>query len=220
MRTINSSIVTQLESGAIRPFGLLQIAPSGTDYYYTDCDVPVVVGSDIYTPRGMEVGNVGYSASTIVDSASIKLDNVDDTLTSEFVGGAPQGTDAIVSLILLSNIYEVVVEPVKCFEGVIDEWSLSEGNIDITVAHKLTRWNKKTLNRHQSSCRFRFKSTACGYSGGFSKCDGSYVQCTARSNTANFGGFVYLPELERKEIYWGQNWHAPVWNAWNGRWSY
>jgi phage-related protein len=38
-------------------------------------------------------------------------------------------------------------------------------------------------------CRWRFKSTECGYSGGETTCDKTLAQCRLRSNSARFGGF-------------------------------
>jgi phage-related protein len=38
-------------------------------------------------------------------------------------------------------------------------------------------------------CRWTFKSTECGYSGGLTTCDKTLTQCRLRSNSARFGGF-------------------------------
>lgn len=38
-------------------------------------------------------------------------------------------------------------------------------------------------------CRWRFKSTECGYAGGITTCDKSLANCRARANSARFGGF-------------------------------
>jgi len=38
-------------------------------------------------------------------------------------------------------------------------------------------------------CRWKFKSTECGYSGGESACDKSLTRCRALTNSPRFGGF-------------------------------
>lgn len=204
MRTINSQIISELQSGSYIPFVLVHISLDGTDFYFTDCDIPIPESGNLYQPRGMEMGEIDYSLGTIVDSATITIDNTDDVLTSSFVGGTPQGNNMTISFVCLDSDYKVVVGAIEAYPGEIDEWSLLEGKIEITIVHKLLRWNRITLNRHQSSCRFIFKGAACSYSGGGSWCDGSYARCAALGNTANFGGFRWLPSIEQKDFWWGR----------------
>jgi len=206
MRSIDSSIMAQLESGELRPFGLLHMNIDSTDFYFTDCDVPIVMGGNRYEPRGIDIGNISYSLSRIVDQATLSLDNLDDYLTTEFVGGTPQGSEVVVSMVVLDSDYAVVAsQAVTLFQGEIGAWNMVEGKIDITITNQFAQWNQRTLNNHSPSCRWKvFKGTECTYSGGETWCDRSYTRCVALSNQANFGGFRWLPSIENKKIWWGQ----------------
>jgi len=90
------------------------------------------------------------------------------------------------------------------FKGFVDEWSLVEDRISITVTNQFTRWTQKTLMLHSASCRWKqFKGDECGYTGGAASCNRTYVQCGIYNNTSNFGGFRFLPSVEDKQIWWG-----------------
>jgi hypothetical protein len=42
-------------------------------------------------------------------------------------------------------------------------------------------------------CRFKFKDSDCGYSGGETTCNKTMTDCLARNNESNFGGFPAIP---------------------------
>jgi len=90
-------------------------------------------------------------------------------------------------------------------QGEIDSWSLTEEAVRITVSDELVRWSQRTLSTYSPSCRWKkFKGTECKYSGSETWCDRSYDRCSALGNTDNYGGFRWLPSLEKKIIWWGQ----------------
>ncbi len=90
------------------------------------------------------------------------------------------------------------------FKGEIGQWSMTEDEISFNIVSKLAHWNQRTLYRHPANCRWRvFAQFPCNYSGSEISCDRSYTRCLELSNTANFGGFRFLPYLENKDILWG-----------------
>lgn len=208
MRTIDSSIITQMGSGAVRPFLLLEMNIDGTHYYYTDCDVPIAVSGCTYTPRGFKLEPIRYSMNDYVDSMRFATDNLDDTFTSAFVGGTPHKGLVKLSMAVFDTaaVPSIIDVPVPLFEGIIDEWSLNESEVSITVSSLLVTWNNRTLAKHSSSCRWKqFKGRECGYRGTETWCDRSYTRCAALGNQANFGGFRWLPSIADKEVWWGRN---------------
>ncbi|MHC4265976.1 MAG: hypothetical protein ACYSUK_08595, partial [Planctomycetota bacterium] len=91
MRTINASILAELEAAELRPFILLSWTIGGTTYRYTDCDTPIHL-TNTYNPLGFKFSNVRYSLSKIVDKVDIEIDNLDSAQTAIFVDGTPQGS--------------------------------------------------------------------------------------------------------------------------------
>ncbi len=177
---------------------------------FKDHDVSWMLGegakATLYHPRGFEFQTISYSTAQIVDRCRITLDNLDDMFTNTFVGGTPQGSSVTLSIILLNDSYKVIVEPVMLFQGFIDSWQIQqEGELELTVTSLFSRWKQRTLQRQSSSCRWKqFKGPECGYSGNADWCDRTYARCSALDNTANFGGFRWLPDIQDKAIWWGR----------------
>jgi len=205
MRTINASILAELQSEQLRPFLLLSWTIDGTTYRYTDCDVPIHL-TNTYNPLGFKFSNVRYSLSNIVDKVDIEIDNLDAVQTAIFVDGTPQGSDVVLSLVVLdANLKIVNASAVTLFEGEIDSWKLNERSLDVTVTSIFYNWSQRTLSKHSPSCRWKeFKSTECNYAGVGTWCDRTYTRCAALTNSTNFGGFRWLPSIVDKEIWWGR----------------
>jgi hypothetical protein len=206
MRDIDANILAELAKQELRPFLLLDLAIGGSHYRYTDCDVPLYIEDDTYEPRGFSFTRIGYSSETIVDSVDISVDNLDQVLTSLFVGGTPQAETVILSLVVLDSSYEIVgATSAIVFQGRIDAWDLDEVTCSITVTSLFSQWSQHTLAKYSASCRWKqFKGAECGYSGGETWCDRTYARCQALGNTDNFGGFRWLPSIVDKEIWWGR----------------
>jgi len=206
MRSINSTILAQLEANELRPFYLLDMEIESTHYRYTDCDVPIAYDGNTYGPRPFTFDPITYSAGTIVNRARIKIDNLDSTFTAIFVGSTVQGSNVDLDLIVVDANGSVLgPATVKIFEGIIDSWQLDETQVSIDITSILNRWTQKTIMLHPSSCRWKkFKGTECGYTGSATWCDRSYARCKALGNTANFGGNRWLPSIVDKELWWGR----------------
>lgn len=205
MRTINASILAQLESNELRPFILLSWVIGGTTYRYTDCDIPIHL-TNTYNPLGFKFSNIKYSLTNIVDKIDIEIDNLDSAQTAIFVDGTPQGSDVVVSTVVLDASLNVVnSSAVTIFQGEIDSWKLTERALAVTVTSIFYNWSQRTLSKHAPSCRWKqFKSTECDYAGGSTWCDRTRARCVILSNSTNYGGFRWLPSIVDKEIWWGR----------------
>jgi len=205
MRTINASILTQLQSEELKPFYLLSWTIDGTTFRYTDCDVPIYLTNN-YVPLGFKFANIRYSINNIVDKVDIEVDNLDQAQTAIFVGGTPQGSDVTLSIVVLDADLNIVnSSAVTLFEGEIDEWVLNERRLSVTVTSIFYNWGQRTLSKHSPSCRWKaFKSTECDYAGASTWCDRTYARCVALANTTNYGGFRWLPSIVDREIWWGR----------------
>ena len=208
MRQIDPGIITAIQTGQIKPFICIKITLAEYDpdhvYAYTTCDVPIYISGVEYQPRGITPGEISYSMGQIVDQANLTIDNLDDEMTSDFVGATPQGNEIVIYGVYLDSTNQIIGTPATLFIGEIDEWNMSEGVLDITISNQFSQWNQVTLSQHSSSCRWKkFKGTECGYVGVETVCDRTWQTCDGFSNTANFGGFRFLPYLERTTLFWG-----------------
>jgi phage-related protein len=83
------------------------------------------------------------------------------------------------------------------FRGYVTGVSAKEGNIQLEIAERYHDWsmplNKRTFSK---ICNFVFKDSRCGYSGSETFCDKTLPSCQGFGNSANFGGFPDLPDLQ------------------------
>lgn len=205
MRNIAAGVLSKLEENQITAFVLFYLNLSSA-HYYTSCDVPLVHDGHRYEPRALEIDAVSYGNNEIVDMVTVRIDNVLNDLTLEFINGEQQGQAAGLSLIVLDDDLSVIGTVPVFSSGEIDSWSMeADDRISITISSQLAGWNRKTLSRHSSSCRWKvLGGTMCGYAGTETQCDRSYTRCLELGNQANFGGFRFLPSIEGKEIWWGK----------------
>ena len=213
MKAINASIQTQMESGQLVPFNILDMDIDSTHYRYTNCEIPLVVNSVRYESRDFKVGDIVTSNGLIIEQMQLDLWHLDadqdqdevSALTSVFVGGTPQGSSVLYATVLLnaSTFKPLGDTYFTLFNGILGQWSLTEDTLSITVNSLLDQWSQRTLSLHPPSCRWKvFKGTECGYSGAETQCDRSYTRCTELSNTDNFGGFRWLPSIIDKTFKW------------------
>lgn len=142
------------------------------------------------------------SATGEVSEFAIKVSNVNN-----IIGNIVKTYDAYVK----NNGFE----PIKATISVVNNKNLTDPSPEIqhkttllkpTIAHEsvifklggVNAYNKTVHNRmFRNSCRFKFKSVQCGYTGGASSCDKTYATCVNLNNEYRYGGF---PTIGNKGI--------------------
>jgi hypothetical protein len=195
--------------------------------------VPLFVSSGIsagiYQSRGFKIDSIQYSQNRIVDNIRLEIDNLDSVMTGIFLTGNIQGENLILGLGLLkenesaylldttgSPILSMSGQPIQevsamhgiatLFIGDSDAWDLDEERLKLTAVSVMNAWSQETLNLHSASCRWKaFKNVAtCKYAGAETWCDRTYTRCETLGNTANYGGFRWLPSIVDKVLWWGK----------------
>lgn len=204
MKSLPSSLLDTFKSGYFRYAHLLEINISPA-LYYTTLDIPITFGGNTYTPRGFEVENIIQSSKPSVDSITLNIDNIDGALTPYLED--MRGKTLSIKLVALDGNGEVIGgTAVIVFNGVVNSIEQTPSEVSITADDIFLFWKKKTPKRiHQATCPWTFKdANTCKYSGAETWCDQSFERCQALGNTANFGGFRFLPALKDKKIWWGR----------------
>lgn len=211
MRDIAADMLAQYRSNELTTIWLFEFEVSDTWYRYNSMDVPfyfdgTLSGTTIsgnFLPLGFQFEEILYTMNQVVDSATITVDNLDSVMTALFVGSTVQDGDAkLYGGVITSS--GTILGIVEVFEGKIDSFDIDETELRLVVASPFAQWSSTSYGLHSSSCRWKvFTGTECAYAGGENWCDRSYTRCTALGNTANFGGFRYLPDLQNKTIWWG-----------------
>ena len=209
-RIITSDIIEEYQAKKLSPFFLIEFEDiDGDKHKYTSLDVSQFISasaspSGTFDPLGFKFENITYSMGQIVDDATIRIDNLDQVMTSFFVGTDIQEQDATIWAGVLNVSGGIIAEPFMLFTGEIDSFTIDESELLLMIASPFSKWSHKSHGKHSSSCRWKvFKGTECQYSDGQTWCDRSYSRCEVLNNTIHFGGFKYLPDIENKTIHWG-----------------
>lgn len=180
---------------------------------YTSLDVPLSYDSKSWLPRRFEFGAAETSMGEEIDKMDLSLDNVDHSLTELF-------HEHIVRRKLVWLWYVGLSRPATIigvqliFNGSIDQVEIDHNEVKIDVMSALAYWRKKVPGRiYQATCPWIFekslaatdirKGKYCRYSGAGLSCNQTYKRCTTLGNTANFGGFRFLPWLLNRTFPWG-----------------
>lgn len=211
MKNIAEDIQNLLEELQVIEFQSVEFSVGSQDFYFNSSEIPLLVdGSNLYDSRAFSQITGKYSSRSVVDSISIKIDNADDYLTPFFIADEPEGSQMIIRRFWLqrsenSGYYQFAADPIIIFDGSIDSWTSSDGEISIKVKSEFNQWNQITLRIQSSSCPWKvFKGTECQYAGGETWCDRTYTRCVALANTANFGGDRWVASIIDKVIWWGR----------------
>jgi len=123
MRDIPQEILDLLAGSMVRPFYLLHFEIDGTPYRYTDCDVPIVYGGNVYSPRSFKAPAIEATLDQTVSKLKVDLDNVDQILMIPFVGGDAAGSQIDMRLVYLDSSYQLVSN----ITGPIGRWIIKQG---------------------------------------------------------------------------------------------
>lgn len=207
-RNITSDVITALQQSEITTCYLFEFTDGSNDYRYTDLDVPIMVATDgtaelLFDPIGFKFESINYSMGQVVDDAVIRIDNLNEVMTALFGENDLRGNKASIWLCVLDDDADVIGTAL-IFSGKIDAHNFDEEALRLTITSIFTEWHQSSYGKYSALCRWKvFKGVECQYVGDRVCNDRSYKTCEQLGNTAHFGGFKWLPDLENKTIWWG-----------------
>ncbi len=208
-RGLSQQILDELSGNEMFPFYAFEFTDGSNDYKYTTLDVPIQLdvsgGPDgLYIPLGFKFESINFTLTNVMDDCTIVIDDIDGVLKSIIVANDIRENKASIYFGLLDTD-DSLLGSVLMFTGEIDSNDVDETEVRMVIGSIFTRWTNESFSRHPSSCRWKvFGGIECTYSGTETHCDRSYTRCkTLDDNTANFGGFRWLPSIENKKFQWG-----------------
>ena len=167
---------------------------------YSTFDIDMYYEGDLYKSGDIRDGGIQFSSGLSVDRAKVEIENLTRRMSSSLLNNDQLNRDVTIYVGAIKTDYQIY-DLIPMFRGKITGWQVSKQIGHIDGAGVMARWRRRTLRKAQSVCPWPFKSTECGYSGSEGYCSQKYKNCR---NKDNYGGFVYLSELQEKKIYWGQ----------------
>lgn len=204
MKTLDASLSAALSAENSVLCFLLSFTVASTTYRYTDANVDLFYNGNTYTSYGLEPEAIGLSVSEGQDSINIQIDNAALEMAAIVLNDDALGGAVDLYLACVSDTTKLITAAENMFSGKISSWSMTNNMLRLETVNDLVWWNKRTLRQTTGDCRWDFKGTECGYVGAATRCDRSYANCTALSNTDSFGGFRFLPAVQEADIWWGR----------------
>jgi len=172
-----------------------------TTLRYSTFDIDLYHGGNKYIATELAVDNLTFSSDLSVDTATVRVPNVNLTMSSILLNNDEIGSMATISIGAVAasrRLYDL--EPI--IVGELTGWNVNETMAELTYSGLMARWSKKTLRIAQASCPWPLGGDECQYTGS-ETCSQTLARCKALGNQLNFGGFPWLPDLMEKKIYWG-----------------
>lgn len=177
----------------------------------TDFDVDLYWNGNTYQAKGLSFGGAEFSITPQIDKVTLEVDNVSLDFTAFVLNQEVRGKKCEIRLAALDQAAVDRVPKTRIlavsliFSGLIDSCSIDQQRARFEIFSPFVLWKRRVPRRiHQASCPWSFKSSQCGYTGAEDWCDKTYERCQQLNNTANFGGFRFLPSLQNKQIWWGR----------------
>lgn len=160
----------------------------GTTRYCTGRD-RIVVGGNQYVPRGMSLGGLKHGESEL--RGHVEFDDTDQYLVGLNYSTHWSGQTMTWNFFLKnSGNWEEIFE----ITWGVRECAWTEGLFKMQISGNTGFRKRAGLSTMSRQCDLRFKGTLCGYAGADKTCNGSWIDCTSKSNTTQFRGFRYAPK--------------------------
>jgi hypothetical protein len=168
---------------------------------FSSFDIDLYHGGNKYIATELSIDNLSFTSDLSVDTATVRLPNVNLTMSAVLLNNDEIGSMATISIGAVAasrRLYDL--EPI--IVGELTGWGVNERVAELNYSGLMARWSKKTLRIAQASCPWPLGGDECQYAGS-ETCNQTFARCKALGNQLNFGGFPWLPDLMEKKIYWG-----------------
>ncbi len=142
-----------------------------------------------------ELDEISQSANAETSQFQIKVGNVKNII-GQYIRQydayvKTNGFEAITVVLYIVNSKDLAnINPVYTTNLILTTSNLNHLEVSFTVsARDLFRARTPQTRMFPNSCRFKFKSTLCGYIGAVSSCDKSLSRCRQLLNSKRYGGF-------------------------------
>ena len=175
------------------PFLILcEIQFTGTTIRIVRNEANVTWGGQTWAAFPFEIDDLGEHGRDEVPSLSLRVSNISRAIQS-YLEQYDGGVDAAVIIRVVHADHLVGTEAATVmlrldFAAATCNANSREVVFTLGASNPWTRRCPKNRFR-KNFCRWKFKSTECGYAGAETTCDKSLTRCRVLANRARFGGF-------------------------------
>lgn len=213
MKSLHANLISALISGENILAHLFYINIPNNVKYWTDYDQSLfntATGAGLppvheFVPIDITFTPVEQNDSSELDTMTLEVDNVENAWTPIFLSEEIVGSEIQIFRCAVDRSCQISGSPDLMFVGYLDEITGDRSKVSISVYNHMVKRPQTPRRTYAPTCTWaRFKDTNCGYGGAETICDRTYDRCTVLANTANFGGFRWINELQDETTFQGK----------------
>jgi lambda family phage minor tail protein L len=167
---------------------------SGTNLCLAEWDADIVYDGITYTKFPIKHDEIGENTQGEIDTFRVSVANVNRIIQAYLESYDLRGKKVTITLVWANQLNDTDAN--IDFIYYIDNYTANENTVEFVLSSKYDIIDL-TLPRgvyNRNYCRWKFKSTECGYAGAQTTCDKRKATCKdTMSNIARFGGFPSVP---------------------------
>lgn len=196
MRDLNSTFVGEKNKEKNQPIWLYIIYDyNGEDdnLYFARATSNITFGGIEYTSFPITHDSISENSEGRIDAVELKIANSVDYLQEYLDTYEWRGKKVAILRVFADHLDDSDAYDQDIFY--IDSWRTSNKDVVVVCTGKTNvldvQLPRGIYLRHH--CRWKFKGTECGYSGGETTCNLTKARCKALSNYSRFGGVPSMP---------------------------
>ena len=146
-------------------------------------------GGNLYVAFTFELDEIGETSKNEVPQVAVRVGNVTRALQAYLeAGGGGVGAEIVFRVVHSAHLDLTTPEVELTYSCTGCKSDATWVTFTLGAANPyLRRFPRNRLLKN--NCRWRFKSTDCGYAGASTSCDKTLLTCRALGNSARYGGF-------------------------------
>ena len=187
MRALSPTLTAVKDSNLSHTHLLLDVVAGAQLFYFAD--MTLTFAGNAYLPRLTFEDSLTQHRSLQLDRATVVVENGSLYFTELMKTVTLEGATAT-----LRRLYSEADEAVTIFGGSIASVRIERRRAELVMTSGLDPSARRIPERVYSQlCTWKFKAAECGYTGsGFTVCDKTFANCTARAQAHRFNGFIHL----------------------------
>ena len=168
---------------------LLEIQFDGDTIRLVRNEADVTWDSQTWTRFPFELDVIGETRRGEVPAVTLRVSNISRVIQA-YIEDYDGGVDADVIIRVVHANHLSVTTPALRLDYIVTNVSADSKEVRFTLgAGNLLRRRFPAGRFLQNFCRWRFKSTQCGYAGAETECSKTLSRCRELANSPRFGGF-------------------------------
>lgn len=196
MYTLDSTFKSEKNKPSNQPIYLYSIEDynGSVDLNLAEWDTDITYDGITYTKFPIKHDEIGENSQGEIDNFRVTVANIDRTIQAYLESYDLRGKKVTITLVWANQLNDTDAN-IK-FIFYIDNYTATQDTVEFTLSSKYDIIDLTLPNGiyNRNYCRWKFKSTECGYTTPETTCDKRKATCkNTMSNIARFGGFPSVP---------------------------